>query len=422
MRNLITRLFLSSCMLAVPAMPAWGSIITLGASLDGYQARPPNLVPAFGQATASIDTVSGAFAISGTSRTASPIAGAALRGPNNPPADLLGPTILQLSWSPIPSEFGDNGMFSGTGTFTPAEISELLAGNDFVAVETRNNFGPAAALGGQLIVPEPSLFAIFVCFVGVALIGRRTRRRHDADMSWETGCITTRNFANGIVSGVCNVLPRFESLEQRLQFSATFAFSGAQVINSGSALDLNNPSTSIHEAEILTAVNPTNPLNIVGITGSGSSFLTFFYWTFDGGKTWNKRGLADLVNGHTFDGEVPPPNGGWYDGSVAFDANGALYIAYVGGSTAMRIATSVDGGATLQSHPTIPFISSPDKPLIGVGLDPSRLDAAGKPSVAVYISCTTSAGVQVVGAFGSDVLNWTSGNGPFTAPATLQIP
>lgn len=178
-RNVIT--FFSCCIVAMFAAPARGSIITLTASLDGPHARPSNLAPGFGQAIATIDDVSGAFTISETSRTASQLAGAALRGPNNPPADVLGPTILQLSWSRIPSEFGANGMFDGAATFTPGEIANLLAGNDFVAVETTSNVGPAASLGGQLIVPEPSLFAIFGCFVGVALLGRRMKLRNETE-------------------------------------------------------------------------------------------------------------------------------------------------------------------------------------------------------------------------------------------------
>ncbi len=207
------------------------------------------------------------------------------------------------------------------------------------------------------------------------------------------------------------MLVSIEQLEQRLQFSSTLAINGAQSLIANPAHDLSSTPGGPHEAEMLVAVNPTNPRNIVGLTDSGSSFRLFEHWSMNGGLTWNK---------HEFDAAQDDDSGFHrYDPSLAFDANGALYIAYVDGNTGMRLVTSLDGGATLQKRPQIPFVTNADKPMIGVGTETT----GGTKSVSVYITYSSSIRdvVRVVGAYGADVLNWVEGGtDAFTTPTAIS--
>ena len=129
--------------------PVHGAVIELEAVLDGQYARPQTLVPNHGTATATIDSITGAFVISGTAATGSRVSDVEIRGPISLPADPLGPVILPLSFAETTSP---NSVFSGSGTLTPPQVTELLAGDFFVAVNTANADGPQASLGGSLIV------------------------------------------------------------------------------------------------------------------------------------------------------------------------------------------------------------------------------------------------------------------------------
>ena len=211
----------------------------------------------------------------------------------------------------------------------------------------------------------------------------------------------------------------FEALEPRIQLSANIGVVGAQTAVPSVAINLSNTNTGFpnNEAEVLTAINPANPLNIVGVTDTGNSFNLFEYWTLDGGLHWNTRQIAQA-----FDGD----NTGRFDPSLAFGADGVLFIGYIGGNSGVRIATSMDGGATLQSHPTVPFsnFANPDKELIGVGQEPNVIDPrTGKPAVTVYFACRDQnvPGVRVTGAYESDILSWSSGNGNFKGPVAIPL-
>jgi hypothetical protein len=200
-----------------------------------------------------------------------------------------------------------------------------------------------------------------------------------------------------------------ESLERRILMSANITASGTQSAAPQSPVNISNTPGFPREAEMLVAVNPQNPLNIAVVTGTGGSTQIHKYWTKDGGRTWGSNDINP-----SFDGDV----NGRYDPSLAFDSNGTLYIAYISGGAGMRIATSTDGGSHLQTHPGIspPGSHFPDKAMIGVGIDPNQIDqTTGKPAVAVYLAwgTFTTAGIQVTGAYGSDILSWTSGSGPF---------
>ncbi len=72
------------------------------------------------------------------------------------------------------------------------------------------------------------------------------------------------------------------------------------------------------QVEAVIAVNPTNPQNLVGtaitIFGSGTQKQISYYYTFDGGNTWNgaENALGD--------------DGG--DPVIAFDPDGVAYLLY----------------------------------------------------------------------------------------------
>jgi hypothetical protein len=108
------------------------------------------------------------------------------------------------------------------------------------------------------------------------------------------------------------------------------------------------PGVGIHN-ETAIAVNPTNPLNIIGsandyqlkVSSGGSVLETVFsraHVTFDGGKTWTTYPVR--FNGYKFTG----------DPSIAFDADGTAYLTTLadGGNNTpdVVVSRSTDGGKT----------------------------------------------------------------------------
>jgi hypothetical protein len=124
-----------------------------------------------------------------------------------------------------------------------------------------------------------------------------------------------------------------------------------------------------NEAEVSIATNPTDPLNMV-VVGHGPAFTTMSaFSTTDGGETWTlvsfgaaQDGLASCVRA---------------DPTVAYDANGVVYIGYftfqcASGTRTLIVARSNDGG---QTYPQITSaVVDPtdllDKEIIGTGPDP----------------------------------------------------
>src|SRR5436190_15238859 len=100
------------------------------------------------------------------------------------------------------------------------------------------------------------------------------------------------------------------------------------------------PGVGIHN-ETSIAVNPTNPLNMIGsandyqlkVSGGGTINETVFsraHVTFDGGKTWTTYPVR--YNGYKFTG----------DPSLAFDADGVAYLATLadGGNNTPAVVVS----------------------------------------------------------------------------------
>src|SRR5207244_3316297 len=91
-----------------------------------------------------------------------------------------------------------------------------------------------------------------------------------------------------------------------------------------------------NQAETAVAVNPTNPDNVV-ITSNIASFLGLFEaYSMDGGISWTTQLIAD---GDRLGLAC-------CDSSLAFDANGNLFLTYlVYAGVAIPVALSIDGGA-----------------------------------------------------------------------------
>ena len=175
------KLFITCFIVIFVSCRAFGAVITLTASMNGFEARPSNLTPGSGSASATIDDATGAFLISGSSLSLRPAVEVSIRGPNNPPTDEWGPLVLELSFSsgpdPNPQSLAFATTFSGNAVFDRSQIAELLAGHDFVALHASlgtPRVGPD--LGGSLTVPEPSLPA-FGLISAIAMLGSRATRR-----------------------------------------------------------------------------------------------------------------------------------------------------------------------------------------------------------------------------------------------------
>lgn len=83
--------------------------------------------------------------------------------------------------------------------------------------------------------------------------------------------------------------PLIERLEHRYLLSASLSLGGSQSISPTppEALDQAAPVGG-HQAESMTAVDPTNPLNVATVV-TKYGFTTLLYYSRDGGKTWNSR-------------------------------------------------------------------------------------------------------------------------------------
>jgi hypothetical protein len=133
----------------------------------------------------------------------------------------------------------------------------------------------------------------------------------------------------------------FENLEDRSLLSVNLALNGLQTpvgsanVNvSQQALGSSLASTT-HQSEIMLDVNPTNPLNIAGIThriagnSGGTEEVVDVFYSQDGGANWSVTTIDyahdTAVTGALADALHP---GIRYDPAISFDSIGNLYIGY----------------------------------------------------------------------------------------------
>ena len=138
------------------------------ANLDGLQEVPPNASPAFG---------SGDFTLSGTTLTLNGgaaysdlLGGATAVTLNDAPPGMNGAIVLTLT---LDTPGATAGTFSGSGSLTSGQITDLQAGNLYVNI--RSQVFPSGEIRGQLsLVPEPSMMALAsLGLLGLLALSRR---------------------------------------------------------------------------------------------------------------------------------------------------------------------------------------------------------------------------------------------------------
>lgn len=148
------KLFCTFALLGLFSSPLLGQIITFTATLNGAQETPPVPYPGTGSGTLQFNTTTGAWNLSGTfSNLYGTTIDAHIHGPATPgvPAGVVTPISFTSG--------ATSGSFSGSGTFTSSQATDLLAGLYYVNIHT--NFYPLGEIRGQLTaVPEPSVYAL----------------------------------------------------------------------------------------------------------------------------------------------------------------------------------------------------------------------------------------------------------------------
>jgi Ca2+-binding RTX toxin-like protein len=190
-----------------------------------------------------------------------------------------------------------------------------------------------------------------------------------------------------------------EPLEQRLTLSASLALASTETVVPGSLVNASNDANAI-QSEMSISINPTNPLNVVGFTAYrplvngvyDRTALQVLYST-NGGATWSQT----LING---DDDGLASTAARFDPTLAFDAEGRLYIGYgldTSSSTTLVVGRSLDGGATFDQFTAANSLNNVggnpgvDKFFLTTGLDP----VSGHQAVYVAYSGNTSFGQYI---------------------------
>jgi hypothetical protein len=184
-----------------------------------------------------------------------------------------------------------------------------------------------------------------------------------------------------------------EGLEDRTVLSASLALSGPQtlMVNANVAVTT-SPTTT--ESEMQVAINPTNPLNLVGFTHDVYSHPHYdmsLFFSMDGGLTWTRRALTYTSGGGNInDGQGQQIR---FDPNVAFDANGNLFVAYLAAppdtsgdvndnaSHTLVVGRSGDGGNSFTIFYTVDQWLGADMPHLATGLA-----GPGTTTQAVYVT------------------------------------
>jgi hypothetical protein len=174
----MTRMNSTLALLLVAALGLLPSSVCAGslfvANLDGTQEVPPTPTTGFGSATLTLNDAMTQIAV--TLDWNSLLAGVTEADIDTAPPGATGPIVFSLA------------LGSGAGTpdgsidpspqifaITPAQVAELVAGNDYVNVET--SVFPTGEIRGQfLMVPEPSSLVLATTALALGLLAY-TRRR-----------------------------------------------------------------------------------------------------------------------------------------------------------------------------------------------------------------------------------------------------
>jgi hypothetical protein len=222
-----------------------------------------------------------------------------------------------------------------------------------------------------------------------------------------------------------NSRPQLESLEDRTLPTAVLDLLGSQSLVAGPNVNASNNRFTA-ESGMQVAINPANPLQVVGFTNdaNNSNEMSIFR-SSDGGSSWSPTILTAY---YSYPGYHPMNYDGLGSGqrsnpTVQFDADGHLFIAYEmdnGTTTTLVTARSDDGGATFSqfrfpaSNDDLGSVPGLNKPLLATGLDPTT----GRQ--AVYIAYTRNS----TAFFSGDhqeimVVGSNDGGATFTAPRNI---
>ncbi|MBI5765030.1 MAG: hypothetical protein HZA51_16060 [Planctomycetes bacterium] len=144
-----------------------------------------------------------------------------------------------------------------------------------------------------------------------------------------------------------------------------------------------------NEAEMAIAINPTDPQNIV-IACHSPAFTTMdTYYTTNGGGTWSRVTIGQPQDGLATNFRFDP--------SVQFDRSGNVFVAYGAGGTGagitrrLMVCRSTDKGATYGQFTSIVTPdNSLDKWIINTGPDPTTTSRDN-----IYVAYRISVGADV---------------------------
>jgi hypothetical protein len=203
-----------------------------------------------------------------------------------------------------------------------------------------------------------------------------------------------------------------EALEGRtLLSSAQLVLSGPQTLVANNNIFVSHDARGVlsdktQESEMQISINPTNPFNVVGFTHnlSNANEIQLFF-SLDGGKSWTRRVITNR-NGDNPNGGFDINDGQGFanrsDPSVAFDANGNLFISYGldhGGNPGfdtLIVGRSGDGGDTFSNFYVVATAATAaangmDQPRLATGLDP----VSGRQAVYIAYDFSHSAGTHL---------------------------
>lgn len=147
-----------------------------------------------------------------------------------------------------------------------------------------------------------------------------------------------------------------------------------------------------NQAETAVAINHANPMQVTVVSNLDNGAGMFHGWSTDGGHTWKRDIIADGDN----------LGFACCDGQLTADEFGNIFLAYLSSAIDVKVAVSVDGGATFHlldfgGAGTSGLPQMPWKSLAAAGIEIS----GDQPSIAA--------------ASGSVWLSWTGFNGAIQA-------
>ncbi len=176
-----------------------------------------------------------------------------------------------------------------------------------------------------------------------------------------------------------------------------------------------------NQAEVSIDVNPVNPSHVVVMGNSHDNQMQFnSTYSLDGGQTWQVVGLGRAYPTCDDTGAKGDCIGGFRsDPTLAFDANGRLYVGYSDlGADVLVVCRSADGGRNFEGCKIVNTGGSIDKPLLATGPDPT---VPGRQNVYIAQSGHSSARIDVWRSTdgGSTFITGgaTGGAGGFAQPA-----